>query len=73
MGYLAKVKLIDKDTYKKDWEEEGNAEKVLMNAIEYISEKQGKKNIYERIVNFMANDWKAFDKTMTEVLFGKKE
>ena len=69
--YIAKVVLTDKETHMREWKEEGPADKVLMSAIEYLSKKESK-SIYKKIIEFMVEDYNAFDSAMTQLLFKRK-
>ena len=73
MSYIAKVKLIDKDTYKKDWYSEGPAERVLFEAMEYLGEKDSEKGMYKKMIDYLIKDWEAFDKMMTPLFFKDKK
>jgi len=70
--YDAKVTLIDIETHGRDWVQEGRADKVLIDAIKFISRKDSKANLYQRISNFLLDDFKEFDRIMSNFLFKKK-
>jgi hypothetical protein len=69
--YYAKVKIIDKTTLKKEWEDEGNAENVLFRAIEFIGVKDGD-SIYKRIIDYLVKDYEAFDKSLARLFLKKR-
>ena len=69
--YTAKVKLVRNDTHTKEWDDEGPADKVLMNAMIYGGNKDSK-NVISRMLDYLTNDARAFDDMMTEILFRKK-
>ena len=60
-SYYAKVTLSDKETHGRDWQQEGSADKVLVDAMKFISRKGGDDSIHERILNYLVEDFKAFD------------
>lgn len=69
-----KAKIILLDDYTRIWEAEGKAEKTLLDALEYLHKKTGNKkdSAYEKIINYLINDWTAFDIAMTKLFFKKK-
>lgn len=71
--YYAKVVLSDKETHGRDWQSEGSADKVLVDAMKYISRKGGDDSIHNRIIDYIVEDFKAFDEKMTKLFFKKKE
>lgn len=72
-SYYAKVVLSDKETHGKNWQQEGSADKVLIDAMKFVSEKGGDDSIHEKIINYIVEDFKAFDEKMTKLFFKKKE
>ncbi len=71
-NYDAKIILIDRETYTRDMEFKGRADKVLMEAIKYISEKDSSDSIHKGIINYIIEDFKAFDKKLNNLFLKKK-
>ena len=66
--YIARVRL--EDTHSNDvWKEEGRAENVLLQAFRYIIRKDDSAKARNKFVQFIADDWQAFDKAMNKIFF----
>ncbi len=70
-SYIAEVVLRDEMTYTKDWYKKGPADEVLIEALRYLSKKDSNKNIYKRILDYIIDDFKEFDRHMTKLFFGR--
>lgn len=66
-GYIAKVKLMDKSTYKKEYEDEGDADKVLLSAMEYLGNKDSTK-VYNGVIDYLVKDFEVFDNFLKNLL-----
>ena len=72
MAYKARVSLIDEDTYKRDWEEEGKADKVLLKALHFVRIKEGP-GAWKKFIKWLKEDAYEFDRKMSEALKFNKE
>ena len=70
-SYIAEVVLRDEMTYTKDWHKKGAADEVLIEAIRYLSKKDSSKSLYKRILDYIQEDFKEFDRQMTKLFFGR--
>lgn len=70
MAYDATVKL---EEYAEDgtdvWRQEGRAEHVLLQAFRYLLDKSEGTKARNKFVQFLADDWQAFDKAMNKIFF----
>ena len=72
-NYIAEVVLRDEMTYTKDWHKKGPADEVLVEALRYLSKKDSSKNLFKKVIEYVADDFKEFDRKMTELFFGRKQ
>ena len=72
-NYIAEVVLRDEMTYTKDWHKKGPADEVLVEALRYLSKKDSSKNLFKKVIEYVADDFKEFDRKMTELFFRRKK
>jgi len=65
MGYFGTVKLENNES-QEVWRRKGNAEKVLIEALHYIKDKDSEVNLMKRISTFLKKDFDEFERFLKD-------